>query len=283
MDNPSQIADTTNVFVNDGVGGGTSTFNLNGRSEDVNGLTVGGNGAVTGASNSGLLEVRGPLSMTGGTISGTADPMLQLDGNVTATSADASTPATISGKVALKGARTLTVSDGPATNDLAITNVVSDEFCSPGASLTKAGTGQLALTPPSSNLYTGGTTIARRDAFHRSRQRPGDPGRRDGDRGRRHGSSRPARCLASASTTTSTRRPPLVVRPDGLVDLQRFVQSVASLDMQGGTVQGPGSLRTNTVSATSSSAGPARVSARLAVARVHDERHRAQRDVRRQP
>src|SRR5205823_1307813 len=97
-------------------------------------------------------KLAGGLSMTGGTLSGTA---LTLAGNMTATSNSGGHSALVNGNLSLGGAtRTVTVTHGAATEDLIISAVISN---SAGKGLTKAGNGLLTLS--GTNTYTGTTTI----------------------------------------------------------------------------------------------------------------------------
>src|SRR5262249_31584492 len=140
---------TSNVTVNSD---GVLDISTGSVSEHVGALSVNGGSVTLGALS---LLTNGPLTMTAGTISGTGT--LDLGGDMTATSSAAG-PATISAKVALILARTFTVTQGAQTPDLVLSNVISDGTVTP-ASLTKAGTGTLALSGPTSNTYTGGTNV----------------------------------------------------------------------------------------------------------------------------
>jgi len=96
----------------------------------------------------------GTLSMTGGSIIGSGT--LNLGGNVTTTAAGTLTTS-ISPNVTLNGSRTFTINNNSVSTDFDLT--VSGNLSNGSAvgSLTKAGTGMLALT--GSNPYSGGTTL----------------------------------------------------------------------------------------------------------------------------
>lgn len=92
---------------------------------------------------------------------------LEIDGNVTVVGNASNTNgvAIVSsddslanqGFIALNGTRTMTVEDGPATDDFTITPVIDNNGASVGG-LTKAGAGTLKLI--GTNLYTGATTVS---------------------------------------------------------------------------------------------------------------------------
>jgi autotransporter-associated beta strand protein len=143
-----EIGDSTNVQVAAG-----STFDLGSFSEAIQGLAI-TDGTV--AIGTGSLIVNGPLSMSGGAITGTSPGVLRLFGDVSATSS-ATSAATISSLVFLNGARTFTVADGPQTTDLGIANGIADGV-NP-SSLTKAGAGTMSITGATDDTYTGATNV----------------------------------------------------------------------------------------------------------------------------
>ena len=127
-----EIGDSTDIQV-----ASTGTFDVNSFTENVRGLaTTDGTVAI----GTGSLSVSGPLSMTGGAITGTSPGVLRLLADVSATSSATGT-ATISAPVFLNGARTFTVADGPQAVDLSIANSIGDGASA--SSLTKAGAGTM--------------------------------------------------------------------------------------------------------------------------------------------
>ena len=138
----NQILDASSVTV-----ASSGTFNLQGFSETVAGLTVNGGSVTIGA---GTLSVGGSASMTAGNISSAGAGSFVLNGNLTInTSASA---ATISNNLGLgANTRTFTVADGAAANDLDITAVVSN------GGILKTGAGLLRLA--GNNTFASGLNV----------------------------------------------------------------------------------------------------------------------------
>lgn len=120
----AQIDDAADVLV-----GGGGTLDLNGKSEFIKGLVLGG--------------------ATGGAVT-TGAGTLTLGGNVSTLAAP--TTSTISGNLSLGNAsRTFTIADGAVGADLQVDAIIS------AGGLVKNGGGRLLLTAP--NTYTGDTTV----------------------------------------------------------------------------------------------------------------------------
>jgi autotransporter-associated beta strand protein len=262
-----EIGNGVRVFANPG-----GTFDLNGKFDDIGSLAI-IDGSVT--IGGGDLEVAGATQMTGGSITGTAPAALTLGGDLTAGSSQA-VGATISAPVKLSGARTFQVLDGAAAEDLVVSGVVSQEAA--GAALTKAGAGTLALTPPSSNLYSGGTTVTHGTLVTGAtsgRAIPVNGTITVGD-GTGAASSAVLRFGLNNDIDLTTT---VAVRPDGQVDLNGHPQTIAGLSveggrvelpaasvltvagsvgMSGGTIAGAGTARLNAVAVTAGG-GPARL------------------------
>lgn len=120
---PNQIADGSQITV-----GSSGLLDLNGFEDTIGGLAVTGPGGVTTGA--------GTLTMAGDIVSNAA-----------------SSSATITGKLSLGSAdRTVTIADGTASNDLAISAVMSGT-----GGLVKAGEGTLLLS--ANNPYTGTSAI----------------------------------------------------------------------------------------------------------------------------
>jgi autotransporter-associated beta strand protein len=275
----ADLASTANVTVNsDGV------LDLNGHMDHINQLTIGGGSVTMG---SGALTLGGSLSMTGGTISGATNSILRLGADVAATSA-ASGEAAINAPIMLDGPRTFTVSSGPQSPELTINGVVSDGSAS--SSLTKAGAGTLALIGPTANTYSGGTAVQAGVLTLNQTNGVTIPGALTiGTGSGAPGSATVREMQSSDLSTTST----VTVNSDGMLDLNGYVDQIASLDVAGGTVKlassasqlyilangalsmtggsiaGPSGhlvLQTGVVNATSSPQGPATISANLDLA-----------------
>ena len=131
----NQIAPTQALTLN-----GEGVFDMGGSSDTVGSLTVNiaPNASPVLTTGTGTLTVNGNLTV--GVISG-----------------GRASGATISGNLALGGsaARTVTVNDSNALEDLVIDGVLSDA----AAGWTKAGGGRMVLQGTSPNTYTGLTTI----------------------------------------------------------------------------------------------------------------------------
>jgi autotransporter-associated beta strand protein len=141
----NQIADSSTVTVSTF----PSTFDLNGQTDTIGQLTLGGGNVTIGA---GTLTA-GPVTMTGGGISSSGVGKLVLQADVTVNIVSAG-PA-ISGNLDLGGAtRTFDVSG--STNVLQLFALVSGTG---GAGLTKTGTSELEFTGSNSNTYTGPTAV----------------------------------------------------------------------------------------------------------------------------
>jgi fibronectin-binding autotransporter adhesin len=225
--------------------------------------------------------LNGPLAMTGGTITGSK--ALMLGGDVTATSSAAG-PATISAPVALDGPRTFTVTQGEQTPDLALSNVVSDGTPVPG-SLSKAGTGTLALSGPTSNAYTGVTTVQAGTVTLHQATGLSIPGAVTIGTGAGAPGSAALRELQSSDLPTTAN---VTINSDGVFDLNGHADLITGLTvnggsvllgavgsqisipptggvtMTGGTIAGPGGnllLQNGGLTASSSAQGPATISA----------------------
>jgi autotransporter-associated beta strand protein len=151
----NQMPQTSNVTVN-----GDGLFDVNGKSQTINSLTITDGTAQTGTSGA-LTLGSGGLTMTGGTLNTDATGQVILGGDVTASS-DATGAAVINGNGTLSmggTARTFNVGHGtaaPKGSDLVVTLPITG----PGAlGLTKTGAGRLELDADSSTTYTGQTTI----------------------------------------------------------------------------------------------------------------------------
>jgi autotransporter-associated beta strand protein len=138
----------SNQIVNAGVltVNSSGQFNLNGFSETVGATSIVG-GSISTANGSITLST---LAMTGGSIS-TGSGTLTLGGTVTGNASASS--ATISGNLALGGARVFAIADGAATADLSISAVMSG-----AATISKTGAGSLVLS--GANTNTGAITIS---------------------------------------------------------------------------------------------------------------------------
>lgn len=131
------IPDTGTVTVN-ATTAGTALLDLNGNSDSIAALTFGGTGGLAGSVNQ-VTTGLGTLTL-GGTVT------VSATGNFT-------TPALLSGNVALGANRTFTIGDSTGTVvDLDAQAVLSGAF-----SLTKGGAGTMQLG--GANTYSGGTTI----------------------------------------------------------------------------------------------------------------------------
>lgn len=133
------IPDVSDVIVSGNAAGVAAALDLNGNSDAIGTLTLGGATATSGAS----------VSTGAGT--------LMLGGNVTYANANSPLGATISGKVDLGiSTRTFTVNDSAsAAIDLAVAATLSGPA---GSGLTKAGSGVLELS--GENVYDGATTVS---------------------------------------------------------------------------------------------------------------------------
>src|SRR5262249_40214097 len=136
------------LVIGDGSGTDGVLQDANDQIADTKTITINSSGTWDLGGNS---ETAGAITLTGGTIL-TNGATLPLNGNVT-TNASANS-ATISGNLNLGTiARTFTVADGAAADDLAVSGTISGS-----AGWTKAGTGLMALS--GSSTYTGTTTIS---------------------------------------------------------------------------------------------------------------------------
>ena len=135
------------LVIGDGAGTDTVRLNANNQIADASAVTVNSSGVFDLNGNS---DTIGTLTMTGGSVT-TGVGTLTLGGNVTGNAA--STPATISGKLALGGNRTFTIADGAALEDMAISAVISGSN-----TVTKSGAGTLVFS--GANTYTGTTTVS---------------------------------------------------------------------------------------------------------------------------
>jgi fibronectin-binding autotransporter adhesin len=161
-ENSSDISSETTVTVNsDGF------FNFKGFSDMAKSLTVNSGRVVVGAlvttgplvEENGTITIEdivlaGSLKMTGGTIGTPATGLLQLSGNIQATSST-SGPATLSSGLQLKASPTVEVTPGSAP-ELRVTGPISETGGS--QSITKTGIGTLLISGV--NTYTGTTTVA---------------------------------------------------------------------------------------------------------------------------
>ena len=268
-----EMGDTTDVQVL-----APGTLNVNSFDENVKDLDV-TDGTVSLGSQS--LTVNGPLTMSGGTITGTGTTPgtgLHLKGDVTATSSSTG-PATISSPVALDGARTFTIARGPQATDLSISNQVSDG--SAASTLTKAGAGIMSLSGSTGDTYTGATTVQGGVLTTSHAAGVGIPGNLIIGTGAGGPSSATLRMLQSSELPTTAD---VTVNRDGLFDLNGSIQlfhgltvndgdvtlgagaaltTQGPLNMTGGTIGGgPGLLIPAAgVTATSSPQGPATISA----------------------
>jgi autotransporter-associated beta strand protein len=146
----NQIADAAAVTLSAG-----STFDLNGQTDGIAALTVSGSRVTVGT---GAVSFSA-LTMTGGSITATGTGEVQVRGNATI-NASAGGSTITGGRVQLGGAtRTFTVADGAAAIDLDINSEIRQDT-SATAGLTKAGAGTLRLEGPTSNAYTGPTTVS---------------------------------------------------------------------------------------------------------------------------
>jgi len=269
---PSEIANTTDVRVTQ-----NSTFDVAGQNDVIDALTI-EQGLVS--LGTGALTVQGTLNMTGGSVTGNTvspTPGLAIKGDVVATST-ATASAAITAPVTITGACQFTVADGPAAEDLRIGNAVTEAIA--GASLRKDGPGTLWLNPGSSDVWTGGTTIADgtlKTTATSGRAIPVNGTVTVGDDAGAAGSA----VLQFGIQNDIDQTTAVDVRPDGRIAANNFGQTIKSLTMHdgsvdlpgvnsslaavdqvsmtGGVVDGIGALRAKTFSVTSSAAGPARI------------------------
>ena len=220
----NDIAPTSNVTVN---ADGVLDISSGSVAEQAGGLTINGGSVTLGTLT---LTLKDSLAMTGGTISATTG-LLNLGGDVTATSSAAG-PATIGARVALNGPRTFTVVQGVQTPDLAISNVISDGTPTP-ASLTKAGTGTLALSGLTSNTYTGATTVQAGTVTLDQAIGVAIPGAVTIGTGVGAPGSAALRELQSSDLPTTAN---VTVNPDGVLDLNGHVDVITGLTVNGGSV-----------------------------------------------
>jgi hypothetical protein len=136
----SQIDDSSSVVIN-------SDGKLTSFGENIGDLTING-GLVDTGTNSGLASF-GTLTMTAGTIQGTA--VFMTVGNSVVVNAAAG-PSTISSQLNLAGNTTFSVANGAAAQDLLVSGAVS------GGGIIFTGAGTMALTN-GGNTYAGGTSI----------------------------------------------------------------------------------------------------------------------------
>ena len=217
-----EIGDSTDIQV-----ASTGTFDVNSFTENVRGLaTTDGTVAI----GTGSLSVSGPLSMTGGAITGTSPGVLRLLADVSATSSATGT-ATISAPVFLNGARTFTVADGPQAVDLSIANSIGDGASA--SSLTKAGAGTMSITGTTGNTYTGDTTVQAGILATAHAVGVGIPANVTIGTGAGGPSSATLR-LDQSSELSSTAH--VTVQQDGLFNLNAFTQTVGALTVHGGAV-----------------------------------------------
>jgi autotransporter-associated beta strand protein len=122
-------------------------------------LTVAGLATLTDSTfqgATGLQKFNGGLSLTGATVNTAPTGLVQLGGDVTATSDGAGLRSAVFGKFSLGSAtRTFTVLAGPGAKDLVLSCVISGD---PGVGLVKAGAGLMVLTNPS-NSFDGGVVL----------------------------------------------------------------------------------------------------------------------------
>ena len=267
-----EIGDSTDVQVQ-----ATGTFDVNSASENIHALTT-TDGTVT-LGTTGSLIVGGPLSMTGGAITGASTAFLRLFGDVTATSSVTS-PATISAPVLLNGARTFTVADGVQATDLIVTSGIGDGTAP--SSLTKAGPGTMSMSGSSGNTYTGDTVVQSGILASSHSVGVGIPANLTigtGSGGPAGATFRLDQSSELSSTSTVT------VQQDGVFAVNGHLQIVGGLTVHGGSVSiGTGTLTVSgqtamtggsidstptgtlllggDVSATSSAQGSATISAR---------------------
>jgi len=144
------------LIIGDGLGGVNADFvELLSNNQIPNSATVTINSSGRLDLN-GLDETIGPLTMDGGTASGTGGT-LTLNGDVTCVASGVAGFSTITGKLSLGGAnRTFTILTNLGGSGMNIAAVISDGS-GPGG-LTKAGAGPLFLT--AGNTYSGPTIVA---------------------------------------------------------------------------------------------------------------------------
>jgi autotransporter-associated beta strand protein len=121
-------------------GGGSSILNLNGFSDTIAALTLGGTGNGAGS----VYQVN------------TGAGTLTLGGTVTVSSTANTVGSVISGNVALGASRSFAISDSPAAVDLDLTAAVTGTAT---ASFTKTGAGVLAISS-TANSWGGGTVVS---------------------------------------------------------------------------------------------------------------------------
>ena len=217
-----EIADSTDVQI-----ASSGTFDVNSFSESVHGLAM-ADGTV--AIGTGSLSVSGPLSMTGGAITGTSPGVLRLLADVSATSSATAT-ATISAPVVMNGARTFTVADGSQAVDLSVANSIGDGVAP--SSLTKAGAGAMSITGSTGNTYTGDTIVQAGILATAHAVGVGIPANVTIGTGAGGPSSATLR-LDQSSELSSTAN--VTVQQDGLFNLNSFTQTVGALTVHGGAV-----------------------------------------------
>jgi fibronectin-binding autotransporter adhesin len=265
-----EIGDSTDVQV---MAGGT--FDVNSFSENIYGLTT-ADGTVT--LGTGSLIVNGPLSMSGGAITGTSAAFLRLFAAVSATSSATST-ATISAPVLLNGPRTFAVADGAQPTDLSVTSSIADGVSA--SSLTKSGPGTMSMTGSAGNTYTGDTIVQSGILATSHSLGVGIPANVTIGTGAGGAASATLRLDQSSELSTTSN---VTVQQDGVFNPNGHTQTVAALTVHGGavsigggalTVAGPtgmsgGSIDSTAagalllggdVSATSSAQGSATISA----------------------
>src|SRR5262249_39510674 len=141
-----QIANSATVNVFSTGAWGLYSYNSSETITNLNIVSTGiaGGGLVT--TGAGTLTVLGNMTMTGGTVTTTSTGTLSIGGDLTTNSSVIT--ASISSKLNLGGgARTFTIADGAASNDLDITGVVSN------GAIVKNGPGTLRLGV--ANTYAG--------------------------------------------------------------------------------------------------------------------------------
>ena len=94
--------------------------------------------------------------MTGGSVSASAAGVLNLGGDIAATST-ATVKSTISGSVSLNATRTITITSGTLQPELTISGVISNGAAASG--FTKTGAGTMLLQGSAANTFTGVTTV----------------------------------------------------------------------------------------------------------------------------